>query len=102
MAKHREEDESEDEEPPRAQDREEESGEPKEAPPVNKNKKYRREKPWDHDGIDHWKVRLRERVLCSARSGWRFRKLCRDATSCHVSFGSLGGKQEKNYMASVS
>lgn len=21
-----------------------------------KNKKYRRDKPWDHDGIDHWKV----------------------------------------------
>lgn len=24
--------------------------------PVNKNKKYRRDKPWDHEGIDHWKV----------------------------------------------
>lgn len=23
---------------------------------VNKNKKYRRDKPWDHEGIDHWKV----------------------------------------------
>ncbi|KNC83225.1 ribosomal RNA assembly protein mis3 [Sphaeroforma arctica JP610] len=23
---------------------------------VNKNKKYRKEKPWDHGGIDHWKV----------------------------------------------
>lgn len=20
-------------------------------------KRYRRDKPWDHDGIDHWKVR---------------------------------------------
>lgn len=27
-----------------------------EEPPVNKNKKYRKDKPWDHDGIDHWKV----------------------------------------------
>lgn len=23
---------------------------------VNKNKRYRKDKPWDHDGIDHWKV----------------------------------------------
>ncbi|KAG2500856.1 hypothetical protein HYH03_001617 [Edaphochlamys debaryana] len=23
---------------------------------VKKNKKHRKEKPWDHDGIDHWKV----------------------------------------------
>lgn len=23
---------------------------------VNKNKRYRRDKPWDHAGIDHWKV----------------------------------------------
>eukprot|EP01134_Creolimax_fragrantissima_P001135 CFRG1135T1 len=23
---------------------------------VNKNKKYRKDKPWDHEGIDHWKV----------------------------------------------
>lgn len=27
-----------------------------EEPPVNKNKRYRKDKPWDHDGIDHWKV----------------------------------------------
>lgn len=25
-------------------------------PPVNKNKRYRKDKPWDHDGIDHWAV----------------------------------------------
>lgn len=24
--------------------------------PVNKNKKYRKDKPWDTDDIDHWKV----------------------------------------------
>ena len=24
---------------------------------VPKNKKYRKPKPWDHEGIDHWKVR---------------------------------------------
>lgn len=27
-----------------------------EEPLVNKNKRYRKDKPWDHDGIDHWKV----------------------------------------------
>ena len=26
------------------------------AAPVSKNKKYRREKPWDTDDIDHWKI----------------------------------------------
>lgn len=26
------------------------------APVVNKNKRYRKEKPWDTDDIDHWKV----------------------------------------------
>ena len=31
----------------------EEPSEPKE---VSKNRKYRRPKPWDHDGIEHWKV----------------------------------------------
>ncbi|KAJ1479795.1 hypothetical protein T484DRAFT_2845157 [Baffinella frigidus] len=37
--------------------REEEKGEGEEAaPPVNKNKRYRRDKPWDTDDIDHWKV----------------------------------------------
>jgi hypothetical protein len=30
-----------------------EASEPKE---VSKNKKYRKPKPWDHDGIEHWKV----------------------------------------------
>eukprot|EP00049_Salpingoeca_infusionum_P022811 m.8910 g.8910 ORF g.8910 m.8910 type:complete len:313 (-) comp5408_c0_seq2:174-1112(-) len=24
--------------------------------PVSRHKKYRKEKPWDHDGIDHWKL----------------------------------------------
>ena len=24
--------------------------------PVNKNKKYRKDKPWDTDDIDHWKT----------------------------------------------
>jgi ribosomal RNA assembly protein len=27
-------------------------------PEKPKNKKYRRDKPWDHEGIDHWKVHL--------------------------------------------
>lgn len=27
-----------------------------EAEAVPKNKRYRKDKPWDHDGIDHWKV----------------------------------------------
>lgn len=27
-----------------------------EAPPVRKKDKYRKPKPWDHDGIDHWKI----------------------------------------------
>lgn len=26
--------------------------------PVNKNKRYRRDKPWDDENIDHWKVSL--------------------------------------------
>lgn len=25
-------------------------------PPVSNKRKYRKHKPWDHDGIDHWKV----------------------------------------------
>ena len=25
--------------------------------PVNKNKRYRRDKPWDNENIDHWTVR---------------------------------------------
>jgi hypothetical protein len=28
-------------------------------PEVNKNKRYRRPKPWDHEGIEHWKVEVR-------------------------------------------
>lgn len=31
-----------------------------------KNKKYRRDKPWDHEGIDHWKVRTVSRVSASS------------------------------------
>ena len=64
MGKHKEEIDSDDEEEqPKAQERgrkkdEElgEEGKEREAVPVNKNKRYRKEKPWDHDGIDHWKV----------------------------------------------
>ena len=26
------------------------------APAKKDHKKYRRDKPWDHDGIDHWKI----------------------------------------------
>jgi ribosomal RNA assembly protein len=39
--------------------RREESGSDDEEPakaPVNKNKRYRRDKPWDNESIDHWKV----------------------------------------------
>ena len=25
-------------------------------PPVNKNKRYRKDKPWDTDDIDHWNI----------------------------------------------
>ncbi len=39
-----------------------------EAKAVSKNKKYRRPKPWDHDGIDHWKVSYSEWV-CFFQSG---------------------------------
>lgn len=37
-------------------------------PSAGKKGKYRREKPWDHDGIDHWKVRQdgRSSVQCHA------------------------------------
>jgi ribosomal RNA assembly protein len=30
-----------------------------EQPKGPKAKKYRRDKPWDHDGIDHWKQEVR-------------------------------------------
>ncbi len=26
------------------------------AAPVGKNKRFRKDKPWDHDGIDHWNI----------------------------------------------
>jgi hypothetical protein len=29
------------------------------APAVKNHNKYRKDKPWDHDGIDHWKVEVR-------------------------------------------
>ncbi|EDQ86993.1 uncharacterized protein MONBRDRAFT_33551 [Monosiga brevicollis MX1] len=29
---------------------------PAEASAVPKNKRYRKDKPWDHEGIDHWKI----------------------------------------------
>lgn len=29
------------------------------APVVKNHNKYRKEKPWDHEGIDHWKVEVR-------------------------------------------
>ncbi len=43
------------------------------AKPVSKNKKYRRDKPWDSEDIDHWKARpphrsLRIRTLSHSRS----------------------------------
>jgi len=37
----------------KAEGSEEDGGEAK---PVNKNKRYRRDKPWDSEDIDHWKV----------------------------------------------
>lgn len=38
------------------------------APPVKNHNKYRKEKPWDHDGIEHWKVDVshESRVECAA------------------------------------
>jgi ribosomal RNA assembly protein len=32
-------------------------------PSAGKKGKYRRDKPWDHDGIDHWKVGLLQHSL---------------------------------------
>lgn len=26
------------------------------AAPVNKNKRYRKDKPWDTDDVDHWEI----------------------------------------------
>jgi len=37
-------------------DSEETKVEQTEQKPVNKNKKYRRDKPWDSEDIDHWKI----------------------------------------------
>lgn len=67
MGKKKEEDSSDEEEeqPQRDQGRKREAGGDDadegatgegEATPINKNKRYRKEKPWDHDGIDHWKI----------------------------------------------
>jgi len=69
MGKKKEEDSSDEEEQqqPRAKERRGDDGDGAEggdgkeggeegAAPVNKNKRYRKEKTWDHDGIEHWKV----------------------------------------------
>jgi len=51
-----------------------------EVKPVNKNKRYRRDKPWDGEHIDHWTVSLSRRsgslsthqftpAICSSFSG---------------------------------
>lgn len=29
------------------------------APKKKNHNKYRKPKPWDHDGIDHWKIQVR-------------------------------------------
>ena len=40
-----------------AEDSDSEEGRPAQQDEAAKNhNKYRRDKPWDHDGIDHWKV----------------------------------------------
>lgn len=33
---------------------------------VKNHKKYRRDKPWDNEEIDHWKVEVKE-MLCKQR-----------------------------------
>ena len=50
-----------------AQQSEDADAEQGDAKPVSKNKKYRKPKPWDHDGIDHWKVTY----FCSGLAGLR-------------------------------
>ena len=57
-----------------------EEAEEDEVKPVNKNKRYRRDKPWDGEHIDHWTVSLSRRsgslsthqftpAICSSFSG---------------------------------
>ena len=63
MGKHRDSDDEEEAptQPSRSKDKKkgsDDEDEGKGETPVNKNKRYRKEKPWDHDGIDHWKVGL--------------------------------------------
>lgn len=43
------------------------------APPVKNHNKYRKEKPWDHDGIDHWKIEVRLGARRDRRSASRSR-----------------------------
>jgi len=64
MGKHRDSDDEEEapsQPPARSKDKkkgsDDEDDEGKSETPVNKNKRYRKDKPWDHEGIDHWKVR---------------------------------------------
>ena len=37
----------------------EEEARKEEEPSKNKNNKYRKDKPWDSEDIDHWKVEVR-------------------------------------------
>jgi hypothetical protein len=40
---------------------------------VNKNKRYRKDKPWDHEGIEHWKVEVCGRSTAAAYMNVRVR-----------------------------
>lgn len=35
---------------------------------VKKKSRYRKDKPWDHEGIDHWKLEVGGRVACTPLS----------------------------------
>ena len=40
----------------RREEAESDNDDPATQNPVNKNKRYRRDKPWDNENIDHWKI----------------------------------------------
>jgi len=59
------------------------------APPVNKNKRYRKDKPWDNDEIDHWAI---EPVTAAAPL---------DAPLEESSFATLFPKYREKYLREV-
>lgn len=62
------------------------SGDAAAAAPVKNHNKYRKDKPWDHEGIDHWKIDVRAQwsSICvrDTESSWLLGTQC----SSHVRY----------------